>query len=74
MKTQFRFLLCLILLSQSKPASAGGVGSSWQDQLIFWVPLFLLLYLWLVPKIYSAMEKKFKKHIPENNNQGQEEV
>lgn len=57
--------LQLFLLSQTLFAGGGGSGSSSQDSLLLWIPLSILLLIWGVPKLYSFLKTKFKKHIPE---------
>jgi hypothetical protein len=57
------------ILIQPTLAGGGGAGSSWQDSLLLWIPLFLLLLLWGIPKVYSILKTKLKKQIPEEPKQ-----
>ena len=57
------------IASETTLAGGGGAGSSWQDQWLFWIPLFILIYIWLAPKVYSFLKTKFKKQIPEEPKQ-----
>ncbi|HLG35759.1 MAG TPA: hypothetical protein VI757_12830 [Bacteroidia bacterium] len=59
----------LFLLSEKTFAGGGGSGSSWQDGLLFWIPLVILILLWSTPKVYSFLKTKFKKQVAEEEEQ-----
>ena len=58
-----------LLLTQPTLAGGGGAGSSWQDGMLFWIPLLLLILIYSIPKVYSLLKAKFKKHVAEEPKQ-----